>query len=203
MAKSKPRPKLDEGAVYKLLHYLLFGLFLANVYVIYTFERDRRPQIVEKTITITTNTVVVVSNLVSAASLAGSQGNVFNSTTNAPNDKRFEIEVPYRMFITQGRRSIELGGRYFGEGAPTSYGRIAKIWPDRVALENGYFLKNKGFDARYDYDERPNQIYDNRRYQRDRQIQRDKYDDIERERSNSVIVDRSPDVWRYGFESGD
>lgn len=61
MAKSNPGPKLDEGAVYKLLHYLLFGLFLANVYVIYTFERDRRPQIVERTLTITTNTVVVVS----------------------------------------------------------------------------------------------------------------------------------------------
>lgn len=155
MTKRK-KIKIDSAVNYKLVHWALFIIVVVNGLLIWKFEVDRKPRIIKETVTVVTNTVHVVTNFVSSS--GANLGTNGVSSVFRPNDPQFEIEIPYRYMYVAGRRLIELGGRHFSEGSPTSYGVISRIYPERVLLENGYFLKCKGFDERWSYDDHPNRI---------------------------------------------
>lgn len=155
--------KLDSAVNYKLVHWALFLIVVCNGLLIWKFEVDRKPRIIRETVTVVTNTVHVVTNFVSSSGMnLGTNGVPINgeSSVSRPNDPQFEIEIPYRYLYVCGKRMIELGGRYFSEGSPTSYGVISRIFPERVLLENGYFLKCQGFAERWSYDDHPNRVND-------------------------------------------
>lgn len=174
---------------YKIVHWALFLIVIFNGILIWSFERDRRPKIVRETVTVVTNIVHTVTNFVSSSGLPlGTNGVGSVDGVPKPNDPAFEIEIPYRYMLVAGRRLIELGGRYFSEGSPTSYGVIARIFPERVALDNGYFLKCRGFDERWSYDDHPNRTEE---WQREQQQRSNRP-----EENTTVFVPQLPDLYK-------
>lgn len=156
MANSSHRKKTFAPAIrFRLVHFALFLLVLCNLFVIWRFERSRKPQIVQETITIVTNQVYVVTNFLSGADAPGYlPGNALAASNEVRrvNDPQWEIELPYRYGVAFGQRYVDIGGRLFSEGSPTSYGVIVRIFPERLVLDNGYFIKNLDFNNRFRYD---------------------------------------------------
>lgn len=152
MPKSRPHMKtVSAGTTYKVIHWALFFIVLGNLFLIWKFEQDRKPKVVHETVTVISNHVYVVTNFLgsSSGSVAGTNG---VAEVYKPNDPQFEIELPYRYGLAAGKRYVDIGGRYFSEGSPTSYGIIVRIFPERIALDNGYFIKNENFNNRFRYD---------------------------------------------------
>lgn len=108
----------------------------ANFIFIFFAERARTPQIVREVSTITTNHLIVVTNYIA---------------TVASNDfvrsmKKYvggeEVTIPYTYFLSDGFPCFRMYNRNFTFGSPTSYGRVEKIFPDRVLLDSGVWIKN-------------------------------------------------------------
>ena len=56
-----------------------------------------------------------------------------------------DIDVDYDYYMVGPHRRVNLFGRTFYEGSLTSYGRILRIYPDRLQLDNGSYLVNRKF----------------------------------------------------------
>lgn len=143
MARTKPRKKrFSADSLYPLLSWLCVAFAIGNLFVVYFFERDRQPRIERHLDTVITNHVIVVTNYIEKASSSFS-GDV--SSLSPASSPDVEILVDYDYFMLDGFRYIHYCGRNYGEGAPVSYGRIVTIYPDRVLLDNGKYLKNVKF----------------------------------------------------------
>lgn len=56
-----------------------------------------------------------------------------------------DIDVDFDYYMVGPHRRVNMFGRTFYEGSTTSYGRIFRIFPDRIQLENGSYLVNRRF----------------------------------------------------------
>ena len=56
-----------------------------------------------------------------------------------------DIDVDYDYYMVGPYRRVNMFGRTFYEGSITSYGRIFRIFPDRLQLDNGSYLVNRKF----------------------------------------------------------
>ena len=56
-----------------------------------------------------------------------------------------DIDVDFDYYMVGPHRRVNMFGRTFYEGSITSYGRIFRIFPDRIQLENGSYLVNRRF----------------------------------------------------------
>ena len=148
---------LTVNASYKVVHWVMFLLVLLNLFLIFRFERDRRPVIVRETVTTVSNHVYVVTNV-----LRGVSSDVETSVQVGPtndigrirvNDPSYEIPLSYHMYRSGSRYYVQIGNFQFGVGDMTSYGRIKSIFPERVLLDNGYSIKNERFEERFGYTE--------------------------------------------------
>lgn len=127
----------------KSLNFVLFLLAVLNVFIVFRFERDRKPKIERVYETITTNHVIVVTNYISSSSSSLSPSPSVN--TNLINDimaKDRQVSVPYQFSMWGGRLYIRLYGQDLTVGSPTSYGRIERIFPERTLLDSGIWLVN-------------------------------------------------------------
>lgn len=148
MSTTKNKKK-DSGSstFYRLANWVILILSVVNIIVITIFELDRKPKEIYHNHVVTTNHLIVVTNYISTATVSDTVSSFddFNFATNrfdVPQVSAVEVPIEYDYFISDGRRVIRFCGRYFSEGSPTSYGIIKTIFPDRVLLENGVFLKN-------------------------------------------------------------
>lgn len=146
MSKLKNTNK-DRGSstFYRFANWVILLLSVVNIIVIVFFELDREPKEIHHNHVVTTNHLIVVTNYISTMSESVSSLSRFNFATNrsdVPQVSAVEVPIEYDYFIVDGRRAIRFCGRHFSEGSPTSYGTIKTIFPDRVLLENGVFLKN-------------------------------------------------------------
>lgn len=143
MARTKPRKKrLSADSLYPLISWLCLAFAIGNLFVVYLFERDRQPRIERHLETVTTNHLIVVTNYIESVSKPSSPSSASASSSPLPD---IEILADYDYFMLDGFRYIRYCGRNYGEGAPVSYGRIVTIFPDRVLLDNGKYLKNVKF----------------------------------------------------------
>lgn len=161
-AKSR-RKKIFEAPVvnvYKVVHFCMLLLVLVNLFVVYRFESDRKPQTVVQEIHTLSNHVYVVTNVVFNFDNEFVDGSSSSdkSRTNYPtnefggvkvNAAEYMIDLPYHYCQVGGRAYIQIAGITFGVGDLTSYGRIDGIFPERVLLDNGYSLKNTDFETRF------------------------------------------------------
>lgn len=145
MAKREPKnKKFSVDRFFPLINVLCIVFAAANFIVIFLFERSRAPKIERIFETVTTNHVIIVTNYIESAS-SPSPSISSDPVSVSVSLSAHEIAVDYRYFMIGNNRYIEYCGRHFGEGSPTSYGRIKTIYPDRVELENDLWLKNSAF----------------------------------------------------------
>lgn len=128
----------------KVLHLLLFGLFLFNAFVIFRFERDRQPVIVEHKYSVTTNRVFIVTNVIKQVSSTSA-----NVSTNASGllsvlDPQREVQLRYHFFVSGGKRGFRFENQTFDyfTGDLTSYGRVEFVGPERLVFDTGVYVKN-------------------------------------------------------------
>lgn len=96
------------------------------------------PQEVHSIDTVVTNHFFTVTQRVENVSRPlGSVGSF------APDSLKLEINQPYHYMVCEGRNMIEYYGKYYRVGDETSYGVIEAIYPDRVRLSGGLWLKNQ------------------------------------------------------------
>ena len=62
-----------------------------------------------------------------------------------PSSASKDIDVDYDYYMVGPHRRANMFGRTFYEGSLTSYGRILRIYPDRLHLDNGSYLVNRKF----------------------------------------------------------
>lgn len=53
-----------------------------------------------------------------------------------------EIDHPYSHMVIDGVPMIRYCGRYYSAGDTISYGRIVAVFPDRLQLEDGVWIRN-------------------------------------------------------------
>lgn len=108
---------------------------------------------------VTTNVVEMVvlstNELSSASSPSNSSPSVSSpfffyppSSPSSPSERvpRQVAEYPYQYFLCGRRIGACMFGRYYYDGSPCSYGRIDKIFPDRIILVGGDWIQNR-FDS--------------------------------------------------------
>lgn len=142
----KKKPSFSSCFLNALKDYAPFFIFLAlvsNVFVVYRFESTRKPQVVYSVERVFVNTnvngVVSVPVSNSVSSVASSACSVASSNVVS----RTVSTVYYDYFVFQGSRGVRMWDRLYNEGSLTSFGRIEKIFPDRILLEDGGFLVNQ------------------------------------------------------------
>lgn len=155
---TKAKKKVTTTPSYKIVHWILFLLVLVNLFVVFRFERDRVPRIVREEILTVSNHVFIVTNVIRSVSSASSDSHdasIYTRTNSQGrlivNDPEYEIPLQYHFFQSGTKYFIQIAGFTFGVGDMTSYGRIKSIFPERVLLDNGYFLKNDKFDERFGF----------------------------------------------------
>lgn len=120
---------------------LVFLGFVLNLFVVYRFERSKKPQVVYCVRDSPTNSVPGSASSASPVSSSASHSPVSSSSPASSRHNDY-VNVPYHFFLNQGRRAVQMWGRFFSEGSPTSYGRIVKIFPDRIFLEGDVVIVN-------------------------------------------------------------
>lgn len=154
--KSKQK-KSSNGAplTYKVIHWVLFALVLVNLFLVFRFERDRKPVVVHETVTTISNHVWIVTNFIRSVSSDVSDSRLIGPTNELGgikvNDPQYEIPLNYHFTEVNHQRYMCIGSFRFGIGDSTSYGRIVNIFPERVQLDNGYYIKNDRIDERYGF----------------------------------------------------
>ncbi len=82
----------------------------------------------------------VVTDRVEIAYSPSSHDSPISSSSSAR-----DMDVDYDYYMVGPYRRVEMFGRTFHEGSLTSYGRILRIYPDRLQLDNGSYLVNRKF----------------------------------------------------------
>lgn len=160
-SKRNKKDKATAPMTYKAVHWALFLLVLLNLFLVFRFERDRKPVVVHETVTTVSNHVyrLEVTNYIDCIE----SEEIFIGPTNElggvkVNDAAFEIPLSYHMYQSGTRYFIQIGSFQFGVGDMTSYGRIKSIFPERVLLDNGYSIKNQEFEQRFGFNEQSRRL---------------------------------------------
>ena len=98
-----------------------------------------------------TNVVELLSSPLTNSSPSGVKSSFSSPFYHSPlSDPRQDIvvpkevaEYPYQYFLIGRRIGVQLFGRFYYEGSPCSYGRIKHIFPDRIILEDGNWIRNR------------------------------------------------------------
>lgn len=134
-------PRVVNGAL------LLCALF--NFLVVFWGVSHTSPKVVHSIDTFTTNHWFVVTQVVERVSSSASPSIGVNPVVERIGA---EVVAPYGYMEVDGRPMIQYCGRPFAVGDSISYGRIEAIYPDRVRLSDGLFLKNQKFEGAYKHD---------------------------------------------------
>ena len=142
----KKKPSFSSRFLNALKDYAPFFIFLAlvsNVFVVYRFESTRKPQVVYSVERVFVNTNK--SDSVSSPAAPPSSASVSSARSVVSSNvvSRTVSTVYYDYFIFQGSRGVRMWDRLYNEGSLTSFGRIDKIFPDRILLEDGGYLVNQ------------------------------------------------------------
>lgn len=120
-----------------LIPLFVFFALVLNLLVVYRFESTRDPQVIYSV------QKVPVTNFVERViESVDSSGGSRSSPSNSVSSNSVSVSVYYDYFIALGSRVAKIWGRYYSEGSLTSYGRIIKIFPDRIFLENDIVFSN-------------------------------------------------------------
>lgn len=132
----KKSKKTDSKILTKYIPLLVFIGFILNLFIIVKFEKSKLPQVVYY---VSTNSVEKVESDIKDIHY----NNVEDKDDNEikPIEEIKEYHYYYDYFIA-GSRCIKLFGRRYSEGSPMSLGRIVKIFPDRVFLDNNIIIIN-------------------------------------------------------------
>lgn len=133
---SYKKNKKTDSKLAKYIPLLVFIGFIANLFIIVKFEKSKLPQVVYY---ISTNSVAQVESDIKENHYTNIEEKDNNDIK--PIDEIKEYHYYYDYFIAN-TRGIKLFGRMYSEGSPTSLGRIEKIFPDRVFLENNVIIIN-------------------------------------------------------------
>ena len=167
---------IDAGLLNKVLVVLAF----LNIVVVLIFELQREPKLIVEQHEIITNHVIVVTNFISSVDSTTSQ---YQNPSNHLKD--VNIDIAYSYFLHNGIPCAKWYGRYFQAGSPTSYGRIKQVFPDRIELVSGAFLKNTLPPVEVDTRENERQLVNALTNQRIREID-------ERSRETVEVVPQVP-----------
>lgn len=122
----------------------VFIALIVNIFIVISFEKSRKPQVVYCVRPAETNHVEKSSDPspIVSESILSSTPSKTPSALSQSTSSGFP-SVLYDFFVVNGRRGVQMWGRLFSEGSPTSYGRIVTIFPDRILLEDGSFIINE------------------------------------------------------------
>lgn len=118
----------------------IFLALVANLIIVYRFETTRKPQVVYSVERVLINTNSVSSVSVPLTNSVSSVSVVHSSTGFSA---RVSCNANYDYFLYNGVRGVKMWDRFYNEGSLTSYGRIDKIFPDRIILDDGSFIVNQ------------------------------------------------------------
>lgn len=145
----KKKQSNSNSFLLALRDYSPFFIFLAlllNVFIVYRFESSRKPQLVYSVERVFVNTNSS-DKVVSSSSLpVVSNVPVLPSVSSVPSSNvvsRSVCNVCYDYFLYNNIRGVKMWDRFYNEGSLTSFGRISKIFPDRILLEDGGYIVNQ------------------------------------------------------------
>lgn len=120
---------------------LLFCV-LFNFIALYIGVSHTVPKTIHTVDSVTTNHFFVVTQVVERVSRS-----VDRHAGVTPVVERIgaEVSADYHYMEVNGRPMIHYCGRSYGVGDSISYGRIEAIFPDRVRLSDGLFMKNSKY----------------------------------------------------------
>lgn len=152
--KTSFRERLSNG-IQNYIPLLVFIMFALNCFVIYKHERDRKPQIHYM---IATNLISRVdapplgtAPLVSPATADGANKSGGSLVVDSSVDtnivdgiylSRNVYKSPFDYFMVNGCPHVQMYGRNYSLGSPTSRGIIVKIFPDAIILKDGSRIEN-------------------------------------------------------------
>lgn len=122
------------------LPFSLFILAVCNVLFLWRAVSRLVPRVdVQRT----EHTEYVYSVVTDRVEIVTSPSSHYSSYLPASASK--DIDVDYDYYMVGPYRRANMFGRTFYEGSVTSYGRILRIYPDRLQLDNGSYLVNRKF----------------------------------------------------------
>lgn len=145
MASRVRRKKSDsvsiwQGAFPRVLNSCLLVCCLFNFVALWYGVRSSSPKEVHHVDSVVTNHFFVVTQFVaSATSPRGSarDRDIIDDVVGK------EIPISYHYFLdAYARPMFKFYGHYYAEGDTTSYGKVRKIFPDRVLLDGPVYLRN-------------------------------------------------------------
>lgn len=143
----RKKPSFISRFLSALRDYVPFFIFLSlagNVFVVYRYESSRRPQVVYSVERVFVNTNTT-SSATSPDSGVKSIPPPPSSPVSVPSSNvvsRTVCNAEYDYFLYNGVRGVKMWDRFYNEGSLTSFGRISKIFPDRILLEDGGYIVN-------------------------------------------------------------
>ena len=127
----------------------LFALGCTNFYLAF-----RASSVPRSRVTHVTNYVDVVSSPTNSTPVAGVDVPLSSPSGVAvpvppplPSPPREVANYPYQYFIVGRRIGAQMFNRYYYDGSPCSYGRIERIFPDRILLVGGDWIRNSTPDG--------------------------------------------------------
>lgn len=132
----------DSAGVWKdtfprLLNSCLLICCVFNFIALGYGVKSSSPKEIHHVESVVTNHFFVVTQYVS--SVSSSAGKLADPLSDIVGK---EIPVTYHFMIVDNRPMFKFYGHCYGEGDATSYGRIKKIFPDRVLLDGPVYLRN-------------------------------------------------------------
>lgn len=122
------------------LPFSLFLLAVCNVLFLWRAVSRLVPRVDVQRTEHTEYVYSVVTDRVEIVTSPSSNGSSFVSPSSCK-----DIDVDYDYYMVGSHRRANMFGRTFYEGSLTSYGRILRIYPDRLQLDNGSYLVNRKF----------------------------------------------------------
>lgn len=120
-----------------LIPLFVFFALVLNLLVVYRFESTRDPQVIYSV-----QKVPVTNSVERVIESVDSSGGSRSSPSNSVSSNSVSVSVYYDYFTVSGVRIVKMWERYWNEGSLTSYGRVSKIFPDRIFLDDGTIISN-------------------------------------------------------------
>ena len=122
------------------LPFSLFLLAVCNVLFLWRAVSRLVPRVAVQR---TEHTEYVYSVVTDRVEIVTSPSSFDSSISSSSSSK--DVDVDYDYYLVGFHRRVNMFGRTFYEGSLTSYGRILRIYPDRLLLDNGSYLVNRKF----------------------------------------------------------
>lgn len=140
----------------KAIYPLLFLALAIMNFVVSCRIIHRQPEVVHHYETVT-NVVesVSISNFIEKVSSSGLSTNILGSAfgLSSPSsavsyEPKCVAKTSYQYYLVGRRCGVLMYGRRYFDGSLCSYGRIDKVFPDRILLSNGDWIEN---DVRFEF----------------------------------------------------